>query len=296
VTFGVPTGDPTAPAGDANPSWSGSGFISSGLVFDVNGKPYTVTFPKAGSYEYYCAIHPFMKGTVKVQTPDLGAPDNQASVDARGNALYTSAVNELKAVAASMKAKPLAVTPKAGGGKTYSISVSSSQDVQVGDVMQFFPASINISANDAIEWVSNVHTPHNVALIPPGVDPTGPPPPGLEDYDPFTSSHGVPADGKVSGPDALILSQVFGLDFPTGTTFSLTFPKAGTYKYVCILHAEQGMQGTINVGAAGAAPGAPNTGTSDPVGHDGTNGTWLIAGSLALVAASTAGAFAVARR
>lgn len=297
VTFGVPAGDPTAPTGEANPSWEGTGFISSGLIFGgpTSTESYSVTFPKKGSYEYFCAIHPFMTGTVEVQTPDLGQPDNQASVDARGDALLTSSLNELKSVAAAMNAKPVAVTPKQGGGKKYTIDVSSSRDIQTGDVMQFFPASVNIAPNDEIEWVSNVHTPHNVALIPAGVDLNGPPPPGLENFDPFAQSFGIPANRVVTDPNALLIGQVFGLEFPTGTKFNLTFAKAGTYNYICLLHADQGMVGKINVGTQ-TAPGAPNTGTTPAQSPDGTSGMWLIIAAVIVVAGTTTGAFAVTRR
>lgn len=41
------------------------GTISSGNL--ANGQSYTVTFSKAGTYQYVCSIHPFMRGTVIVQ-------------------------------------------------------------------------------------------------------------------------------------------------------------------------------------------------------------------------------------
>src|ERR1044071_9201975 len=104
VTFGAPTGDPSVLVGGANPSYDGTGFISSGLVFGgpTSTDSYSVTFPKKGSFAYFCILHPLMKCTVVVQTPDLGTPDNQASVDARGAAAIDSALSQLKAVAAAM--------------------------------------------------------------------------------------------------------------------------------------------------------------------------------------------------
>ena len=43
------------------------------------------------------------------------------------------------------------------------------------------------------------------------------------------------------------------------SSFALTFTKAGTYSYICILHADQGMAGVVEVGGAGggAAGGIP---------------------------------------
>ena len=295
VTFGVPAGDPTGPLGGAAPSWDGTGAgISSGFP-DGPTSTYTVTFPKKGSFDYFCAIHPGMLGQVVVQTPDLGQPDNQASVDARGDAVIKSGLAELKAVAAGMNATPVAITPKQGGGKKFTVSISSNRDVASGDIQQFFPASVNIGVNDDIEWVSNVHTPHTVTFVPPSFDPSGPPPPGLETYDPFEASFGVPADHKLSSPNTFLSTQVMGLGFGD-TKFALTFTAAGTYTYLCILHVDQGMMAKVVVGGQGAAPGAPNTGTSAQAQPDGSTGMWLIFGAIAMVAAASAGAFAVTRR
>lgn len=44
---------------------SATGLFNSGTVNP--GKSFTFTFPTAGSYSYYCSIHPSMLGTVKVQ-------------------------------------------------------------------------------------------------------------------------------------------------------------------------------------------------------------------------------------
>lgn len=298
VTFGQITGDPEPPSdpGVAVVNYSGTGFVNSGLVFGGPGTPdFSVKFTTAGTYQYYCFIHPNMTGTVTVQPEGIGERDNQASLEARGQADYDSSIGTLKAAAGAMGAKPVSVGNAPGGGKKYTLAVSTDRDIAVGDVMQFFPASVNINTNDQVEWVSNVRTPHNVGIIPPGVDLSGPPPPGLETFDPFASSFGVPADGKVPGPNSLILSQVFGVDFPAGNKFALTFPTAGTYNYVCILHAAQGMVGRINV-TAGTAPGAPNTGDSFGTRQDGTSGLLLIAGAVAIAVAATGGAFAVSRR
>ncbi len=294
VTFGVPAGDPTGPLGAASPSWDGTGTgISSGFPSGPT-TTYIVTFPKKGSFDYVCAIHPGMTGKVVVQTPDLGQPDNQASVNARGDAIIKSGLAELKAVAASMNALPVAITPKQGGGKKFTVSISSNRDVASGDVQQFFPASVNIAVNDEVEWVSNVHTPHTVTFVPPGFDLNGPPPPALATWDPFEASVGIPADHKLTTPNAFLSTQVMGIGFGD-TKFSLTFAAAGTYNYLCILHADQGMVGKVVVGAQAAAPGAPNTGTSASQ-PDGSTGLWVIFGAIAMVAAASAGAFAVTRR
>jgi plastocyanin len=73
---GQPEQDPNAPppAQGAPPididggSYDGTGLHNSGAIFSFPPQlfTYSLTFTKAGSYEYFCAIHPDMKGTVNV--------------------------------------------------------------------------------------------------------------------------------------------------------------------------------------------------------------------------------------
>lgn len=293
VTFGIPAGDPSVLVGGANPSFDGTGFISSGLIFGgaTSTDSYAVTFPKKGSYAYVCILHPGMTGSVVVRTADLGQPDNQASVDGRGAALITSSMNELKALASASGANSVAVTAKQGGGKKYSLAISSTRDSGAGDVQQFFPKAINIAVNDSIEWVSNVHTPHTVSFGNPGDIAKLIPPGGGEAV--LGIAKAVPAGNNWDGT-GIVNSAVLGIGFPAGTNFTLNFTKAGSFDYYCILHLDQAMAGKVVVG--GSAPGAPNTGSSAQTQPDGTTGMWLIFGSIVMVAAASAGAFAVTRR
>ena len=294
VTFGVPAGDPSVLVGGANPSYEGSTFLSSGLVFGgpASTDSYSVTFPKKGTYDYFCILHPGMTAAVVVQTSDLGQPDNQASVDGRAAALVTSSMNELKALASASGATNVAVTPKQGGGKKYSLAISSLHDSAVGDVQQFFPKAVTIAVNDTIEWSSNVHTPHTVSfgnpadiakLIPEG---------GAEAI--LDIAKAIPAGSNYDGT-GIVNSGVLGIDYPGGTRFSLNFTKAGSYDYFCFLHADQSMMAKVTVGGS-AAPGAPNTGSTLRGQPDGATGMWLIFGAIAMVAVASAGAFAVTRR
>jgi hypothetical protein len=79
-------------------------------------------------------------------------------------------------------------------------------------------------------------------------------------------------------------SGIIGVDFPDGTSYALKFSKAGTYNFVCILHANQGMAGTVTVGEADA-PQPPATGMGTG-GTGGINYAWYLAGAILLVAGS----------
>ncbi len=60
--------------------------------------------------------------------------------------------------------------------------------------------------------------------------------------------------------------------FAGGTRFPLTFTKAGTYPYICILYVSQSMAGVIEVGTTGGAGTirAPDTGDAGLVSGAGT--------------------------
>lgn len=298
VTFGEIAGDPSGPSnpGTAVVDYDGTGFVNSGLVFGSKAAPqsFSMKFTKEGNFDYYCFIHPLMTGTVRVQGAGIGEQDTQVAVDARGQAAYESAIADLKAAAAATAAvRPLAVTGSSAA-KKYTLQISSLTDRPRGDVMQFFPASLNIGANDTVEFVSNVQTPHDVAFIPAGVDLNGPPPPGLEDFDPFEDSVNY-SPGKKLSPSDLSISPVVGLELPAGTSVSFAFSAPGTYNYVCLLHVAQGMAGRINVTAG--APLPPNTGNAlTPAENSGTSGLWLVFGAVGIAFAATGVAFATTRR
>ena len=91
--------------------------------------------------------------------------------------------------------------------------------------------------------------------------------------------------------------------FNATSKFSLTFTKAGTYTYICLLHADQGMAGVIVVGPPGSGVALSGGGTITPpsTGDGGllgaSSGGWMMyAGLVLLVAGTTAGAYVSAKR
>jgi plastocyanin len=296
VTLGTPQGDPTLPSANvtnASATYDGTGYISSGLQGPEYppGGPQTPTtfdvkFTKAGTYQYFCAIHPNMKGAVTVT--DSGTPSKQADLDTKAASDYSSALASLKTLAGQAGAAGAAITTRADGTKAYTLTIGSLTDSDKGDVQQFFPPSMNLTAGDSITWKNSIHTPHTVTF--------GAPPPG----DPFAAK-------PTGGPNfsGAANSGVIGVDEPNGTTFQLTFPAAGTFQYFCMLHANQGMVGAVTVAAAPvqatpsptattAAPGAPRTGSGVDTGSDAN--VWLLAGAIVLAIAATSGAVYATRR
>jgi plastocyanin len=271
VTYGTPTGDPTMPSVplDAAHEFDGSSYFSSGLLGEEFSEvtTFSVTFMNAGNYDIYCAIHPFMTSTVNVV--DSGTVDTQEELDARGAAEYGPALAELKTLQGQLAAAPFTSTDNGDGTKTWNAVVSGA--TMSGDVMQFFPPSAGIKAGDTLRWTNSTPVPHTVTF-------------NMQEYpggDPFAvpRSSNTTFDGT-----GFTNSGIIGVDFPDGTSYALKFSKAGTYNFVCILHANQGMAGTVTVGEADA-PQPPATGMGTG-GTGGINYAWYLAGAILLVAGS----------
>ena len=311
ITFGSPTGDPTVPqnvpaSGPAQ--YNGSGFLSSGLFAPdfQNGPPgtpstpdtFSIQFTKAGSYDYYCAIHVNMGAHINVV--DSGTADTQAGVDGEIQSEYATALAGLKALEGQ---QPTAATmaKNADGTSTYTVETGAYNPD--GDLVQFFPAAVNIASGDTVKWVSNSVTPHTITFNPDSFqgDPLHDGPSGGTTFD----GTGLVNSGIINQPSNFYPPSVFTSQ---GASYQLTFTKAGSYQYICLLHAGEGMVGTVNVSQAttpppsatptktstGGAPQPPNTGTG--TASSSGNSLWVGLGLLAaLFVLSGAGVVAVKR-
>lgn len=286
VTFGVPqTGAPEeTPSGT---DYLGSGFHTSQLIFGP-GKHYDVRFPVAGVFDYYCITHAEMKGTITVVD---GPGEPQASVTARGQLEFVSALSELKSIAADWAARPDEQNTLSDGSTEHVVIMAGA--TRYGDVQQYFPPQVTVREGDSVRWHSVVRTPHTTTF--------GPFPGGL----PIV---GNPAVDDVYRPAEVYEgtgywnSGVIGVDWPLGLDFSMRFAKPGSYLYYCILHDTQGMVAEVVVlpreattttptATATASPGKPTDGASATPqpprtgsGGDGQHQDWRPGGAAGIAA------------
>jgi plastocyanin len=118
-------------------TYTGAKRVESGAPLARKPKPLTVKFAKAGSYDYYCDIHPGMKGTVKVLM--AGATVPTAKQDAA--AVTQQAAAALKDAKSLGKTTPPANTVSVGiagkGGNELLGMVPASLTVPVGTTVTF---------------------------------------------------------------------------------------------------------------------------------------------------------------
>ena len=223
--------------------YDGTGFVTSDVIFGA-GPIYEVQFVMEGSYTIHCEIHDGMTGTVNVVGIDEPV-DTQDELDARGDDEFTAALTELQTLAAARAVLPEQRIPRADGTTEHVVAVAF--ETESGYVQQYFPPDVTVDLGDTVTWRSTVEAPHTVTF---GPLPTGIPRPGNPNVDTVVRP-GNEYDGTGfwnSGP--------IGIDWPAGTTFSMTFVTPGTYNYYCILHRTQGHVGTITVVGEGD-PGEP---------------------------------------
>jgi LPXTG-motif cell wall-anchored protein len=231
------------------PSYDGTGFVNSGLL-EGKGKTYSLTFTKAGTYGYFCLLHPGMVGQVVVQAAGSAYPLTQAQIDAQANAeLYA----KLGSANQDLQNSKLTSKPNTNGTTNYTV-VNGAGGNQAS-VLRFVPVDLTVKAGDSVTWLGNdPHEVHTVTFYDPAgkvpdfivPQPQGSGPPKL------VIPHAAPENDTAVDSQDLYNS---GLLLP-GQSYTFSFPKPGTYTYVCVVHAPQGMFGKIVVEAA-AAPGAP---------------------------------------
>jgi plastocyanin len=212
------------------PEFTGEGYWNSGFLAPApapaEAGPKEVTLKLAddltpGQYRYLCVLHGPMVGILNVLEEEGDRDEADVVVEAADKQL------------ASVRSAADAIDdPEIGDGK-----VAAGWGNEVTAVNRFFPETIEVKAGQSVSWESlSSYEPHTVSF---GAYQAGTPAPGS-----FLPK-GPKSGGSYTSGDAN--SGIFGAKggpFPEGP-FALTFPTAGEYKYVCVLH--PGMQGTVKV-------------------------------------------------
>jgi plastocyanin len=220
-------------------TYDGSKTVNSGLPLGGKPKPMTVTFPKAGSYTFFCDVHPGMKGVVKVLAKGKPIPSAKAHKKAAGAQLAKALTT----------AKTLANTPVPDG--EVSVGVRGKNGVELFD---FLPKQRTVAVGSVLTFrIPNGLVDTHTASTGPGdpekepksylgeiaasfeggsvIDPRGVYSSELPGYTPQTLTPKTHGNGfwSTGAMDAVGASRL-------PQSGSVTFAAAGTYQFWCLIH------------------------------------------------------------
>jgi plastocyanin len=204
---------------------------------------FTFSFPKAGTYHFYCTVHPTMKGTVTVTS---GTPP-KSPVQVTAQALQETAAGWAKTKQEAAAAKPPAKTVYMGVGDQATI-------------LGYFPSTLKVAVGTTVTFVTkSPNEPHSATWGPKkwiqqfsqktDVFPTGPGKPNqAAPVIPYGSEPkgSYSYDGKTHGNGFFSTPVTAAKGLPLPQSWKVTFTKPGTFKYICWIHGPD-MSGTIVV-------------------------------------------------
>jgi len=234
----------------AGKSYDGSKLVSSGAPLSPgNPKPYTLKFTKKGSYTYYCTIHPGQKGSVKVVGKGRAIPSAKANRKAAKRE-YAKDVKRL--------IKDAKFSGPAGN------EILAGNDTTRTTLFRYFPAKKSVPVGTTVTLsmpakTSEIHTfsfgpPDylkgiaDAFVMPDPANPTGPP----TVFNPLIAFPSdvptLPAHNGTNHGNGFLNTGVLDRDAatPSPPSTQVTFSKAGTYDYICLIHPF--MKGQIVVG------------------------------------------------
>jgi plastocyanin len=233
-------------------AYDGSAPVNSGApLSDGPPKPWKVKLTKAGSYTFYCPIHPGMKGKVDVVAKSKAVPSAKADAK-RGTAQLAKALANLKKLD---KAAPPAGDTITGGpdlstGETLYRFTPASKTVKVGA-----PVTLEMSSGTpeihTFTFAKDVTSLKGLAagfIAPvPGTGTSGPPTLGFAPQALYPSDVPLPPYNGTQHGDGFMNTGILDADpkspQPQRTTVSFSAP--GTYQFICLIHPE--MKGQVVV-------------------------------------------------
>jgi plastocyanin len=265
---------PSLPTGP----WDGTTYISAELPTDV--PTLSVTFTQLGRYNYVCLYHMNMKGSVEVVAPGTTGITTQSAVESQAAAMDAMRQAQAAEIYATRDSATRVEGPR--GADLWFVRAGTDARNDSLDIEAFLPGELTIGQGDTVAWYVDHLAPHTVTfrpapdvnqpadlfvlqlpdgtVLPPPTPGEAPPPEVLAAFEnPETAPRLVFGPGaiKTSNPiydgRSLYTSGFIGehprISTPMDKVWALTFNTPGSFQYVCLLHEELGMKGTINVQA-----------------------------------------------
>ncbi len=193
-----------------NISDGNDGVFDSGLF--MSGTTFEFTFDKAGTYDYFCMVHPWMTGKIIVNdVKEMVVTESETTAEPVMEPTTETTAEPVMELTTETTAEPV-MEPTTETIHLVSIQAGASVPGCEETNECYLPGEITVTIGQTVTWSNDDSAAHTVT----------------------------------SGSVDAGLTGVFdsGL-FMSGTTFEFTFDKAGTYDYFCMVH--PWMTGIVNV-------------------------------------------------
>lgn len=205
-------------------SYNGTSYYNSGILTNASNfdifpavTHYNLKFPKTGTFTYWCLLHgKAMKGTVHVRPAGTHYPFTQRQYDRRS-------AKQVKWILRDGYHLWHETAERATNHRVFA-----GNDDGIAMVMRFIRPTVTVHVGEKVTFKNpGMDAPHTVTF---GKEPANP---GM----PLN----LPKATDFKGGD--LSSGII----PPGGKFTVTFTKAGTFKYICALHDYMGMVGKVVV-------------------------------------------------
>jgi plastocyanin len=238
LTVMTPTGpqlNPKVAMPAGGPTYDGTGFVNSGLRTD-EAPPFTLTLTRPGDFPFVCLVHRTMSGTLHVRRAGTPYPHDQAFYDRQARIEQARLLGE----GARLTAEGLRDALAGPGHDQVTAGIGRLLEDGSIAVVRFLPERWVIRAGQTVRWTNrDPEFPHTITF---GPEPAGGPFGAF-----FPMGTDAPGHATIRAPGQAVNSGFTGVGLPAGTQFSVTFTTPGSYSYICAIHDELGMHGTIIV-------------------------------------------------
>ncbi|HET9104443.1 MAG TPA: hypothetical protein VFN55_13895 [Solirubrobacteraceae bacterium] len=216
-------------------SYNGSQRIDSGLPLGPKIKPLVVSFTKAGTYRYFCDVHPGMIGYITVKPKTAKVPTAKQAAAAALHQLTTDIKAAVKAAKTHVPANTVDLGQSAPGGV---------------ELYSMFPATLTVNAGTVVTFQMSQHTEevHTATFGPQSELKTLSVGPAVPPQAAFPSDPGQLVENPTVHGDGFANTGFLDRDASTKTipaAGKVLFNTPGTYQFVCLIHPF--MHGTIVV-------------------------------------------------
>jgi plastocyanin len=245
--FGIVVGCPgVTPDGS---SFDGSACVTSDVLLLNENTPtpptYSVTFPSGGNFKFVCLIHADMTGVVHVVDPAQALPHDHDFYDGQAQIAQARLLADASRLAGQPENTPgIAV----GIGEVVTMTGAGSQ---TASLMRFGRQTIVVRVGDTVEWTSlDPSINHTVTF---GVEPADPRPPSANVTLTLDGARQAVISSTTDSVNSGFLSPApqdranLAQSNPGVTRFRVTFTSPGTFNYICAVHDQLGMKGTVLV-------------------------------------------------